>query len=403
MKSITLYFLIFLLLGSYENGQVANKSFPSQDKVIRQMDEAIKNSDLPAVVALAINKKGQKMTYTYGKAVWTEDQNVTTKHIFRIHSMTKVVTSIAAMQLVEKGLIKLDDDLASLMPEMVKIPIFSNGQLSPAKNPITLRHLLSHTSGFGYTLTDKELNNFDTINWRYKDLPRRFESGTQFLYGTSTDWVGRIVEKVSNMDLESYFRKNITGPLAMNRTWFNVPDSLKSFIVSRGNRGDDGKQPLTEIPDRIPLNDVTEYRGGGGLFSTPEDYTKLLQCLLNGGKLGKVKILKKETILEMTQNQIGDITLNPEDRFFKPGTCCNFHGLMYENSRWGLAFMIDNNSKDYGREAGTVMWGGYMNTYFYIDLKSGIAASIYTQHIPFNHPETTNLFEIFSEIIYSGN
>jgi CubicO group peptidase (beta-lactamase class C family) len=215
--------------------------------------------------------------------------------------------------------------------------------------------------------------------------------------------VGRIVEKVSNMDLESYFRKNITGPLAMNRTWFNVPDSLKSFIVSRGTRGDDGKQPLTELPDRIPLNDVTKYSGGGGLFSTPEDYTKLLQCLLNGGKLGKVKILKKETIREMTQNQIGDITLNPEDRFFKPGICCNFHGLMYENSRWGLAFMIDNNSKDYGREAGTVMWGGAMNTYFYIDFKSGIAASIYTQHIPFNHPETTNLFEIFSEIIYSGN
>jgi len=403
MKSTTLCFLIFLLIDSCENGQLANKSFPSQDRVTGLMDEAMKKSDLQAVVAIAINKNGEKITYKYGKAVWTEDAQVTPEHIFRIWSMTKLVTSIAALQCAENGLVGLDDDLSALMPEMTEIPVLSNGILLDPKNKITLRHLLSHTSGFGSTLTDKELYNFDTINWRYKDLPRRFESGTNFLYGSSTDWVGKLVEKLSNMDLESYFRKNITGPLAMNRTWFNVPDSLKSFIVSRGNRGADGKQPLIELPDRIPINDVTEYSGGGGLFSTPEDYTKLLQCLLNSGKLGKVKILKKKTIQEMTQNQIGDITINPEGKFFDPGTCCNFNGLMYENSRWGLAFMIDNNSKDYGREAGTVMWGGYMNTYFYIDLKSGIAASIYTQHIPFNHPETTNLFERFSEIIYSGN
>jgi len=402
MKSITLCFLIFLLLGSCENRQVTNRSFPLQDRVTELMDEAIKNSDLPAVVALAINKKGQRLTYTYGKAVWTEDQNVTTKHIFRIYSMTKVVTSIAAMQLVEKGLIGLDDDLSSLMPEMASIPILSSGQLSQAKNPITLRNLLTHTSGFGYIYTDKELDNFDTINWRYKDLPRRFESGTQFLYGNSIDWVGRIVEKVTNMNLESYFRKNITGPLGMSRTWFNVPDSLKSFIVSRGKRGDDGKQPLVELPDRIPTNVVTEYSGGAGLFSTPEDYTKLLQCLLNSGKSGKVQILKKKTIREMAENQIGNIIINVANAYFQP-LCCDLKGLLSTTSKWGLAWAIDNEDKPYGRRAGTVFWGGSLNTYFYIDFKSGIAASIYTQHFPFNHPETINLFERFSEIVYSGN
>lgn len=402
MKSMTFCLLIFLLLGSCENQKISNKSFPSQDKVTRLMDEAIKNSDLPAVVALAVNKKGQTVKYTFGKAVWTEDQNVTTNHIFRIFSMTKVVTSIAAMQLVEKGLIGLDNDLSSLMQEMVAIPILSNGKLSPAKNPITLRQLLTHTSGFGYIFTDEELDNFDTINWRYKDLPRRFESGTQFLYGNSIDWVGRIVEKVSNMDLESYFRKNITVPLEMNRTWFNVPDSLKCYIVSWGQRGEDGKQSLVEFPDRIPTKAVTEYAGGGGLFSTPEDYTKLLQCLLNGGKLGKVKILKKKTIQEMTKNQIGNVIIDIENAYFQP-LCCDFRGLLSTSSKWGLAWAIDYDNKPYGRKAGTVFWGGSCNTFFYIDFKSGIAASIYTQHFPFNHPETTNLFEKFSEIIYSGN
>ena len=315
--------------------------------------------------------------------------------------MTKLVTSIAAMQCVENGLIGLDDDLSSIMPEMSDIPILSNGELIEPKNKITLRHLLTHTSGFGYSGGTVKVEGFNNENWNYEDAPRHFESGTNFLYGTSTDWAGILVEKLTGMNLEEYFRKNITEPLGMSRTFFNVPDSLHSLIVSHGNRGADGQQKLTESPNRIPNSKVTTFSGGAGLFSTPSDYTKLLQCLLNEGKYAEGTILKKETIVEMTGNQIGDITFNPEGKHFDLGRCCNFNGLMYENSRWGLAFMIDNNSKDYGRQDGTVLWGGYMNTYFFIDFKSGIAASIYTQHIPFNHFETTSLFDRFSEIVYS--
>ena len=204
------------------------------------------------------------------------------------------------------------------------------------------------------------------------------------------------------MSLEDYFRKNITGRLGMNRTWFNVPDSLKPFIVSRGSRGNDGKQPLTELPDRMPTKIVTDYSGGGGLFSTPEDYILLLQCLLNYGTLGKVKILKKATILEMTKNQIPNISMDNAGDYFNPAFCCDFKrgNLISKNSNWGLAWLIDNEDKPNGRKAGTVSWGGLFNTYFYIDYKSGIAASIYSQYLPFNHPATTTLFDEFSKIIY---
>jgi len=294
MKRLTICLIIFLGLASCSNSQLTRRSFPPRERATVLMNEAMKKSDLPAVVALAVNTKGERLTYTYGKAVWPEDQNVTTNRIFRIYSMTKVLTSIAAMQMVEKGLIGLDDDLSPLMPEMAAIPILSDGKLIRGKNPITLRHLLTHTSGFGYTTTDKELTSFDTSGWRYRDLPRRFESGTQFLYGTSLNWVGRIVEKISEMDLETCFRKQITGPLGMNRTWFNVPDSLKKFIVSQGSRGADGLQPLTENPERIPTSSVVEFNGGGGLFSSPDDFTTLMECLLNGGKSGAVRILKKK-------------------------------------------------------------------------------------------------------------
>ncbi len=367
------------------------------------MDDAMKNSGLPAAVAIAVNSKKQQIIYSSGKAIWKETAEVTPKHIFRIYSMTKLITSIAAMQLVEKGFIKLDDDLSQLMPEMSSIPLLWDGKLIPAKNPITLRQLLTHTSGFGYNSTDQELSKFDRSNWAYKDLPRRFESGTQFLYGTSTDWVGRLVEKVSKMSLEDYFRKNISGPLKMNSTWFNVPVALQSLIVSYGNRGNDGKQSLKESPDRIPVKPSTEYSGSGGLFSSPEDYTRLLQCMLNYGTVGKVKILNQETVIEMTKNQIGNVSLQNAGDFYFPGSCCDFHrsDLITKSSKWGLAWLIDTENQAYGRQAGTVLWGGLMNTYFYIDYKSGIAASIYTQHLPFNHPATTNLFERFSELVYS--
>ncbi len=401
MKKIRIHFIcpnLFLRNSCKEN----KSSFPSDERVNQLMNEAIQKSDLPAVVAIAININGEKVVYKNGKASWTEDSEVNSNHIFRIASMTKLITSIAALQLVEKGVLDLDDDLSTLMPEMTGIPILSNGKLIEPENIITLRHLLTHTSGFGYSAFTVTEEDYNKENWDFEDSPRHFESGTNFLYGTSTDWVGRLVEKLSDMNLEQYFKESITMPLGMSRTFFNVPDSLHSLIVSRGIRGDDGKRKLTELSDRIPTS-RTIYSGGGGLFSTPSDYTKLLLCLLNEGEYAKGRILMKETVAEMTRNQIGDITLNPEGRYFSPGTCCNFNGLMYENSKWGLAFMIDNNSKDYGREAGTVMWGGYWNTYFYIDYKSGIAASIFTQHIPFNHFETISLFERFSEIVYSQN
>jgi methyl acetate hydrolase len=402
MKTSQLIGSLIIITTLIVNAQMNTGSFPSQSKCDELMNEAMKKSDLPAVVLIAINTKNQRLTYTRGRAVWGQGGDVTPHHIFQIMSMTKLVTSIAVMQLVERGLIGLDDDLSLLLPEMTEIPILSNGKLTPAKKPITLRHLLTHTAGFGYRGTDKELANFDLSQWKHKDLPRRFESGTQFLYGSSTNWVGRLVEKISKTDLENYFRKNITGPLNMNRTWFNVPDSLRQFIVSKGARGNDGKQPLTELSNRIPAKRVTEYAGDGGLYSSPHDYTLLLKGLLNRGTAGGVTILRKETILEMSKNQIGNIVMENSDAYFNPGNCCNFSGLFSSTSKWGLAWMIDNEDKPYGPKAGTVLWGGSFNTFFYIDFRSGVAASIFTQHIPFNHRATTDLFKRFSEIVYFG-
>lgn len=398
--AIVIGFSIAVCTTVYGQGKISK--LPPQASINMAMDAAMKSSDIPALVAIASTKKGEKITYTYGKAVWEEQEPVTADHIYRIFSMTKLVTSIAAMQLVEQGLIKLDDDLSAVLPNMAKIPILNNGQLTAPKNAITLRHLLTHTSGFGYDVTDSQLFYFDKSRWSYDDLPRRFESGTAFLYGTSTDWVGKLVEKISGLTLEEYFRNNITGPLKMHHTWFNLPDSLKRYIVSYGNRGGDGKQPLKELPDRIPAKPVTEFSGGGGLFSSPNDYATLLQCMLKYGRLGNVRLLKKRTVRLMNKNQIGDISMEHAGAFFNPAACCDLktNKLTSKTTKWGLAYLIDNEDKPYGRKAGTVLWGGVFNTLYFIDYKSGLAVSLYTQNLPFNNEQTNTLFEKFSSLIY---
>jgi len=389
----------------------ASSSVEKAHKEVREvMADAIAESDLPSVVAIAINSKGHRIEYAYGGVNWGKSDPVKTSSIFRIHSMTKIVTSIAAMQLVEQGKVELDQDLSEFLPEMAKIPIMKeNGEFVEPKSAITLRHLLTHTAGFGYpNRTYKLSENFDASEWKYKDLPRQFESGSQFLYGTNTDWAGKLVEKVSGMTLDRYFKKKIFKPLGIKSTYFNVPKKEQKRIVSMGNRGVDGKGDLKEIdgdevsPSRYPKEKVKNFSGGGGLFSTPSDFTKILQCMLDHGACKGGRILKKETIELMMQNHIGDISLNPEGWHYDPGSCCNFNGIMDKDSKWGLATLIDNTPESYGRKKGALVWGGYRNTYFYIDYKSGIAASIYSQHLPFNHPETISLFEKFSEVFYKN-
>jgi len=403
LRNLFLFSFLFVITVSCKQQEGNSRIFPSDDFVKITIDSLLEDSDIPALVAIAINKQGEKNTYTYGEAVWGKGIPVKENNIFRIASMTKLITSIAALQLVEKDLLELDQDLSVIMPEMSAIPILTDDKkLVKGINPVTLRHLLTHTSGFGYYFTDSLLARHDKSDWKYEDLPRRFESGTRFLYGTSIDWVGKLIEKISGLTLEEYFRKNITGPLEMNRTWYNVPDSLQNEIVSYGHRSDDGTGKITEFPDRIPENEAQIYIGGGRIFSSPEDYTKLLSCILHDGIYSNGRILGKELIDEMFRAQISGISMDIKDNYFLKGHCCDFRGLIKPTSNWGLGGMIDTDKTSYGRYNGTLLWGGLYNTYWYVDRKSGIAASIYTQYLPFNHPATTSVFDKFSELIYKN-
>ena len=361
------------------------------------LETYFQNSHLPAAIMGYSNNEGKMDWYAFGPSVWNGKDTINENNIFRIYSMTKAIASVAALQLVEKGLIGLDDPLDKLMPEMTSIPILTEtGELVEAKKAITLRHLLTHTAGFGYGFMDYRLQSFDKPEWEYDDLPRLFEAGERWQYGTSTDWVGKIVEKISGEDLETYLRNNVTGPIQMNSTWFNVPDNLKENIVSWGVRDSTG---FKEYP-RIPAEVVTEYSAGGGLFSSPKDYLTFLNCIMNDGKYDGGQILKPETVEMMFENQLEGFSVNFDiSESELPETVGRFPD---ESDTYGLAWAIENSEDELVRNKGAVYWAGIANSYYTLDKDKGVAVVYFTQFFPFNDKVSYDFYRLFEKEVYTS-
>lgn len=367
-------------------------------KVSSTLTTYFENSTLPAAIMGNVTADGEMEFSALGPSVWGEAGTVSEDNIFRIFSMTKAIASVAAMQLVEQGLLGLDDPLNELMPEMASIPILAeDGSLYQSDATITLRHLLTHTSGFGYDFTSERLNNFQPDTWDYEDKPRLFEPGERWQYGTSTDWVGRVIEKVSEQNLETYLRENVTGPLEMNSTWFNVPDELKENIVSWGTRDSTG---FSEY-DRIPLQPVTSYSAGGGLYSSPRDYLTFLECMLNGGNYGDGQILTPESVEMLFTNQLpGNMRMDhnlPDEGL--PATVGQF---LDETDTYGLAWALEYSDDETVRTKGSAYWAGIANSYYTVDREKGVAVAYFTQFLPFNDKESYGLYRLYEEQVFSG-
>ena len=391
MKKLILLLLIITIAS-------CNQDFKSE------VTQEIYTSQIPAVVLGKINKNGEMEFHSYGPSRWDRNDTINEDNIFRIASMTKALGSVAALQLVENGMITLDEPLDNYLPEMSSIKILNeNNEIVEPKNSITLRHLLTHTAGFGYWFTSEKLSRWnklkEKIKWNENYQPRLFESGTSYMYGTNIDWVGRLVEKISGMNLEDYFRKYITGPLEMKSTWFNVPDELESLVVSSSYR-ENGKLIKNKYQKR---NKTSNYNAGGGLSSSPNDYGKFLACMLNQGEFNGIKILNKETFELMNSPQLnefktihryvpsGNVDTMPrgdKDNFFDN----------YDN--WTLAWAYEENSIN--RPVGTGYWAGFFNTYFTIDFNNEFALVYMTQILPFNDIHSYNLFTAYERLVYKN-
>jgi methyl acetate hydrolase len=266
---------------------------------------------------------------------------------------------------------------------------------------VTIRQLFTHTSGLGYGFTSPIVRDFKPREGeKYAAGPLLFEPGTQWIYGTSIDWIGKLVEKLSGKTLDEYFRERVFMPLGMNDTYYNVPESKQARIVTVHHRPDGrADAPPVEQPNTLPLKPVTNFNGGGGEYSTANDYLRFERMILNGGTLDGVRILKADTVALMAQNHMGGVSV-PAIKTAQPDRSMDFTFVNDGKDKWGLGFMITTNQVPGKRAPGSLSWGGIDNTYFWIDPTRGVAGVVMMQYLPFADTKALAIYDTFERGVY---
>jgi methyl acetate hydrolase len=398
-----------LLLGSQEQ-RLFGASGPATaiDRVLR---EGIERRKIPCVAAMVASSDQILYSGAFGKRDSASGIDVQPDSIFAIASMTKAVTSVAAMQLVEQGRLKLEEPVARHLPQLAKLSVIEGFDpdgtpvLRPANKLITLRHLLTHTSGFAYPTWSEEMFRYTQATAPIPQtvvaplVPLVFDPGTRWQYGYSADWVGRLVETVSGLTLEQYFQRNILEPLGMKDTSFIFPPEKFDRLVGRYQRQNGG--PLQEVPRVLPPRPIA-YNGGGGLDSTAPDYIRFMQMILRYGRSGvREEILTAKSVEMMSVNQIGDLGAG-RLKTFQPNISSdvNLHPGFVD--KWGLGFLINTVAYPDGRSAGSLAWAGVYNTFYWIDPPRGICAVIMMQYLPFVDKEAVGLLGDFERAVYAN-
>src|SRR5882672_7459758 len=377
------------------------------------LKQAVDAKEVPGVVAMAATDKGVLYEGAFGTRDLAQGPAMTLDTVFRIASMTKAVTCTAAMQLVEQGRLKLDEPVPSIDPAL-SAPQVLDGfdaagapKLRPAKRPITLRHLMTHTAGFSYEVWDPNTVRYvktsgmpSTISGKVAALrmPLVFDPGERWEYGVNVDWVGRIVEALSGQPIDVYFREKIFGPLGMKDSGFVTAPEQRARQASVHQRQADGS--LVPQPLETPFTPEF-YAGGGGLYSTGRDYLAFLQMLLHDGSFNGARILKPETVALMHQNAIGEIPAGIL-KTQNPGRSNDVDLFPGAPIRWSLGHMLNVQPGPNGRNAGTVSWGGIFNTYYWLDPAKRVTGQIMTQILPFADPRVLRLYGQFERGVYDA-
>jgi CubicO group peptidase (beta-lactamase class C family) len=371
------------------NATAAGFSAARLQRVGTEMNDWVNKGWMNGAVAMIV--RDNKIVY-YAAAGY-KDMDAKTPFsrddIFRLASQTKAVTSVAAMILYEEGKFLLDDPVSKYLPAFAHEQVLdqfkaddSSYTTVPAKRDITVRDILTHTSGIGYAqIGTKEMSSIyaknnlmagfyvtsesllDAMN-RLGSLPLQHQPGEKFTYGLNSDLLGCLVEHWSGMSLDEFFRKRIFEPLGMKDSYFNLPENkagrlVNMYIESGGHYNKQSKVFAVDV--NYPLKPKTYFSGGAGLSSTIYDYAIFLQMLLNGGVCDGKRILSSNTVRLMTMNQIGDLSL--------------------EDDKFGLGFRIttEKGSRLFPNQPGTFGWGGAFSTVYWVDPKEKMVTILYRQ------------------------
>ena len=332
--------------------------------------------------------------------------------IFYIASMTKAVTSVAAMQCVERGVLDLDAPISSVLPCLSEPSILVGyddaGEpiYRTARTAITLRHLLTHTSGLAYTTWNPELFAFrqrqpEATPIAGPDLrrsaPLMREPGEQWDYSTSTDFVGLAIEAATGMTLGDYFDEHIFQPLGLTDSRYVVADRSAPRLAARYLRGTDGTLER-EPPEPAP----TFFGGGGGLHSTASDYLRFLSALLRLDYVtDTAPLLSAATFAQMCENQIG-AGIAGQLPTAEPQRSNPMSFFPEARPGWTLGFLLNREPLTGRRAAGSLSWGGLYNSYYWLDPASRVAGVMFTQVLPFADPRILKRFDAFERCVYAG-
>lgn len=372
---------------------------PSIDQILTQ---GIAARGIPAVAAMAATNKQILYTGAFGKR---DDSGVPVKTdcIFSVASMTKAITTAAALQLVEQGKLSLQEPVAKHLQEFEQVDVLesfaADGKpvFRPAKTPITLHHLLTHTSGLGYDIWNDRLLRYNAAKPPRRTGPLTFEPGTAWQYGTGIDVAGRLVEALSGLTLEAYFQQHILEPLGMVDTSYLVPAAKFDRLVSWYMR--DAAGALVQQPRELPKPPAS-FNGGGGLYSTAADYIRFLQMILNDGAgPGNVRILQPKTVAIMKVNQIGALTAG-KMKSARPNLSADVDVQPGHTEKWTYGFLLNTDPYDGGRSANSLAWAGFYNTYYWADPRRQLCAVILMQYLPFADKEAFGLLADFERALY---
>ena len=375
---------------------------PGLGKIGEALERAAAERRVPGAVAIVTDRRGVLFEAAHGSAAVRRSRPMRADTVFRIASMTKPLTSVAVLMLAEEGKLALDDPLARHLSGYRQPPVLVSFDeatgaytVRPARRDVTIRDLLTHTSGYGYWFLDRELLIEAKGRIEYFDAPfLMHDPGERFSYGISTDVLGQVVEPLSGRALEHFFAERITGPLGMADTSFEPPADPQRVAALHTRRDDGLEEAAAEARGEAP-------RGGGGLYSTARDYAAFVRMLLNLGVSDRgERLLSAESVAAMTGNQIGGLFAATQRTAFPPRTL-DF-SFLDGTQKFGFNLAIETQARPGRRSPGSWGWAGIFNTYFWGDPERGIGCVLMLQMSPFCDGECLALVDEVERILYAA-
>lgn len=391
----------------------------ANDSSVQAMLEAAVRDNVAAGIVASAFKGGERVKcWSAGVRSMDSAAPMNESTIFFIASMTKAVTALAAMQLVDRGRLSLDDEVAKYVAYFEDIKVLdgfdSRGQpiLREPSRRVTVKDLLTHTSGLSYTNLNSKFQRYFEIT-EHPDIfsrklialeaPLMFDPGTRWEYGIGMDWVGQIIERIADTTLGEYMRIHIFEPLNMKDTGFSASMSGSDNVAGLHRRLSNGLLEL--IAPRSTASKREYDSGGGGLYSTVRDYTQFMSLFLDSRTDAMRDLISDDAVSAMVHNQIGALAVKPtlsnDNNVWNANT--NGQYLLTDiPSKWGISWLINERETAEGRSIGSLAWAGYANTYYWIDREKQVAGTFFVQLLPFLDDRVKAAFRAYEKAIYAN-